>query len=151
MAGKPPMANASIAALPPKRDRVKRPVDGRPAAPLEKEVLAAVGELLNQHPAVLLAVRQNSGSLVYENGAHALVPVWFYKLVKKPGDITITDYWGFLRSGKPFAFECKRQDWKRDESSKRERAQAAFLEMIECIGGISRFVTDARQVEEALR
>lgn len=42
MAGKPRMENHLLAQLPPKRDRVKRPVDGKPASPSEYQEQGAV-------------------------------------------------------------------------------------------------------------
>lgn len=132
--------------LPPKR--IRNPTTVANSTPLEKDVLAAVGDLLSRHPRVLLAVRQNSGAMPYDRDGRA-VPVWFYKLVRVPKSMTLVDYWGFLTDGKPFGFECKRPSWSgvKDE---REKRQQACLEMIECIGGISRFVTDVSQVAGAL-
>lgn len=122
--------------LPPKRTR---------AAPdpedTEAPVLAAVSELLRFHPQVLIAVRQNSGGAQTEGG----VPIFFYRLVKSPPALTITDLWGFLRDGRPFAFEAKRPSWKSPRTD-RELKQQAFIHMIESIGGIGGFV---RSVDEA--
>lgn len=138
MAGKPPMEK--LYALPPKRAYKKRSVESET---LEKDVLAAVSELLASHLGVLLAVRQNSGAMQYEaNGRTA--PVWFYRLVKRK-DVTITDFWGFLRDGRPFAIEAKRPSW-RGVSDDRERKQEAFIHLVEAIGGVGGF---ARSVDEA--
>jgi hypothetical protein len=56
--------------------------------------------------------------------------------------MTITDFWGFLRDGRPFAIEAKRPSWKgpRDE---REFKQANFLAVIRNIGGVSGFAMSA--------
>lgn len=130
--------------LPPKRERVKRPVDGKPAVPLEADVVRAVGELLAVHPRVLFAVRQNSGAASYETASGRFAPVWFYHvLTGQP--VTITDFWGLLRDGRPFAIEAKREGWK-EPSTDRERKQWAFLALVQNCGGCSGF---ARTVEEA--
>lgn len=115
---------------------------------VEAPVLKAVGELLAVHPRVLFAVRQNTGAMHYERDGRP-VPIWFYRIVRKPEDMTIVDFWGLLRDGKPFAFECKKPSWTKPTKD-HELKQAAFLRMIECIGGVSRFVTDVRQADEAL-
>lgn len=137
MAGVEPQGQSPI---PPKRERAKPD-----PANTEGPVLAAVGDLLAAHPLVLLAVRQNSGAMAYEKEGRS-IPVWFYKLVRNR-EITLTDYWGFLRDGRPFAIECKRPGWKRP-SDDRERKQEAFIHMIESIGGVGAFV---RNADEALR
>lgn len=112
----------------------------------EASVIRAVSDLLAAHPSVLLAVRQNSGAMPYDRDGRP-VPVFFYKLLRTPEDMTIVDFWGFLRDGKPFAIECKRPSWKGPSASNdREMKQSAFIRMIECIGGKGGF---ARSVEEA--
>ena len=143
-----PDAQATLAkltvTLPPKRERVKRPVDGKPAVPLEADVVRAIGELLAVHPKVLIAIRQNSGAASYEAASGKWAPVWFYHvLTSQP--VTITDFWGLLRDGRPFAIEAKREGWK-EPSTDRERRQWAFLSIVRNCGGISGFV---RNVEEA--
>jgi hypothetical protein len=141
--------------LPPKPERLlelERRSATRRAAPdpadSEAPVLAAVGELLAAHPKVLFAARQNTGAMHVEgaNGRH--YPIWFYKLIRRPGasDLTITDYWGFLRDGRPFAIECKRPSWKVPRET-RELNQQAFIHMVEGIGGIGGF---ARSADEAM-
>ena len=111
----------------------------------EKHVQREVGELLAKHPSVLLAVRQNSGGMRYEDTQRQEHVMWFYKFWRCPEKMTIVDYWGFFRDGKPYAIECKRRDWKWSDDP-REIKQRAFLQMIEAIGGRSGF---ARGVEEA--
>lgn len=106
----------------------------------EAPVLAAVGELLHYHPQVLLAVRQNSGAAFTPDGA----PIWFFKIVRSPPEITITDFWGFLRDGRPFALEAKRPSF-RAPRTERELKQQAFIHMIESIGGIGGFVRSAEE------
>lgn len=134
-----------LPALPKKR----APREQQPSADLEGPVLAAVGELLAAHPAVLLAVRQNSGAMPYQHSSGRSVPVWFYKIVRKPEKVRIVDYWGFLISGKPFAFECKKPSWK-EPSGDRELEQSAYIDLIKLAGGIGAFITDAEQVNALL-
>lgn len=125
----------------PKRERrAPNPEDS------EGPVLRAVGELLAVHPQVLLAVRQNSGAMPYERDGKQ-IPVWFYKILREPENITLSDYWGFLVDARPFALECKRPSW-RGPSSEREVKQLAFIQMFKRLGGIGGFV---RSVAEAQR
>ena len=115
---------------------------------LEGPVIKAVGELLGVHPLILFAVRQNSGALPYHREGRA-VPVWFYKLARRPEPMTIVDYWGFLKDGRPLALECKRPDWKKPRTEHEDRQQA-FLRMIEAIGGIGGFVRSADEANALL-
>src|SRR5882672_6212175 len=48
--------------IPPKRDRVRRPVDGKPAAPLEREILADILQVLRADPRIGFVWRQTSGT-----------------------------------------------------------------------------------------
>lgn len=106
----------------------------------EAPVLAAVGELLHYHPQVLLAIRQNSGAAMAPNGA----PIWFFKTVRSPPEFTLTDYWGFLRDGRPFAIECKRPSFK-SPRTERELKQQSHIHLIESIGGVGGFVRSAEE------
>lgn len=126
--------------------RAPRKPSGESNGKLEKDVQRAVNELLARHPKVLFAVRQNSGSMEYETRNGGMVPVWFYKLLRGPCDLTITDIWGFLTNGKPFAIECKRENWK-GSGTLRENKQAAFIGMIIGIGGVGGFVTSADEAQ----
>lgn len=141
MSGKPRRENKILAELGPKRTR-------KDADPADSEgpVKHAVGDLLAAHPQVLLAVRQNSGAMQVQGADGRPIPIWFYKIVRKPQDMTFPDYWGFLTSGKPFALECKRPSWKKP-STDRELKQRAFIEMICALGGVGGFV---RSADEAL-
>lgn len=115
---------------------------------IEAPVLKAVGELLAVHPKILLAVRQNSGALPYERAGRA-VPVWFYKFARRPEPMTLVDYCGFLKDGRPFAIECKRPGWKRP-TTERENRQQAYMQMIAAIRGISGFVRSADEANALL-
>ena len=130
--------------LPPKR------AHKRTGEPIEADVLRAVGELLAVHPQVLLAIRQNSGSLPYQDSTGRLIPIWFFKIVKAPRKIRLSDYWGLLcgdRAGinRFFAIECKRPKWK-GPTDARELEQELFLQAVRECGGKAGF---ARSVDEA--
>ena len=125
----------------PKRAYTKREDDDKEAL-----VIEAVSELLSAMPEVMWAVRQNSG-------VAGETFVRFYRILKAPSsvhDVTITDFWGFLRDGKPFALECKRPSWKW-ANTEREQKQQRFLDVIGRLGGPSAFVTSAAQAEAILR
>ncbi len=115
------------------------------AVPLEATVIDAVGDVLRAHPLILFAVRQNSGALPYMSAAGKLVPVWFYKWVKRPEKMRLTDYWFATIDARLGAIECKRENWK-GPTDDREREQAKFLEIVRAAGGIGGF---ARSAEEA--
>ena len=125
--------------LPPKR------AHKRTGEPVEADVLRAVGELLAVHPQVLLAIRQNSGSLPYQDSTGRLIPIWFFKIVKAPHKIRLSDYWGLLKDGRMWAIECKRPTWKGLKDG-RELEQDFFLSLIRHAGGRAGF---ARSVDEA--
>lgn len=116
---------------------------------LEKHVISAVGELLSLHPKVLLAVRQNTGSLPYDREGKP-VPIWFYKLLRTPEEMTVTDFWGLLRDGRPLALEAKRPSWKWSGDD-RELKQRAFIQMVEAIGGVGGFVRSAEEAQAILQ
>ena len=113
---------------------------------LEGPVLAAIRDLLSVHPKVLIAFRQNSGGASYQHSSGDYKPIMFYEcLTSQRKQITITDTWGFLKDGRPFAIEAKRPDWKEPKDD-REFRQALFISLIQNIGGVGGF---ARSVEEA--
>lgn len=116
---------------------------------LEKHVLSEVGDYLTVHPSVLLLIRQNSGSMPYQTASGRMAPVWFYKILKSHEKVTIVDLWGFLKDGRPFAFECKRRDWK-GVHEPRELKQQAYMQMIECIGGVTGFVRGLDEIQSLL-
>lgn len=124
--GKPP---AFQRALPPKREKITRPVDGKPALPLEKEVLADVLKALRDDPRVALAERAQSG--VFQDGDR-------YIRVGTPGKLDITI---MLVGGRYGEIEVKRPGGKPDER------QALRISTIRANGGISGYATSA---EEAL-
>lgn len=133
--------------IPPLRKRAAAGSDGRV---LEKEVIRAVSELLATHGSVRFAVRQNGGAMLDGEGRPS---IWFYKIVRSRSvdRLTISDFWGFLVDGTPFAIEAKRPGWKRNENDIHENKQAQFLLMIRSCGGRAGFadgVEDARAIIE---
>ena len=132
-------------AVKPKREIVNH----TDASELEASVISEVSSLLAKHPAVLFAVRQNSGAAFLTGRDGKDMPVWFYKCITSPEKMRISDFWGILRDGRMFAFECKRRNWTKP-SDQREFEQWAFLTMVSNSGGIGRFVTCAEDVLEAL-
>lgn len=117
--------------LAPKRDRIRRPVDGRPVERLEKHVLADVLQALRQDPRVALVERSQSG--LFQDGNR-------YIRVGTPGklDITIMLAGGSARYGE---IEVKRPGQRPDER------QANRIAYIVKHGGIAGYATSA---EEAL-
>ena len=142
-----------IASLGPKRERKPKPealdIDAihRKQDDTEAPVLRAIGTMLAVHPLVLIAIRQNSGAMHYQGSNGRAIPVWFYKFARKPVDeLRVTDFWGFLRDGRPFAIDAKKPSWNGRCTTDSEKGQQAFIHMIEAIGGIGGF---ARNVDEA--
>lgn len=119
----------------------------KPPTPADKSQLEAavqreVFSVLAKHPAVLFAVRQNSGMAMSGDS-----PIWFYRWARRNGlDMTLTDFWGLLSDGRMFCMECKRRDWKR-VSGAREIQQQAFIDVVKSAGGVGGFVTSG---EDAL-
>lgn len=133
-------------AVKPKREIVNH----TDATELEASVISEVSSLLAKHPSVLFAVRQNSGAAFLKGRDGKEMPVWFYKCITSPEKMRISDFWGILRDGRIFGFECKRRNWNKPTDT-REFEQWAFLTMIANSGGIGRFVTCAEDVLEALK
>lgn len=107
------------AAIPPKRNLVKRPVDGKPAVPYEKEVLKDCLEALRKDPRVVILERSQSG--VFLDGDR-------YIRVGTPGKLDITF---MLVGGRYGEIECKRPGLKPDER------QQQRIEAIRSGGGIA--------------
>lgn len=113
----------------PKRHQVRRPVDGKPAAPLEKEVLADALQALRNDERVWTVDRQQSG--VFQDGDR-----WI-----RVGRKGVLDIKGMLKGGLYFEIEAKRPGEKPDEN------QLKRIDHIRKGGGISGYFTSA---EEAL-
>lgn len=116
MAGIAPKCQAAI---PEKRARIRRPVDGKPAVPLERDVLRAVLAALRLDPRVARVERSQSG--VFKEGER-------YVRVGERGKLDIT---GMLKGGRYFEIECKRPGAKPDPR------QAERIQQIKAQGGIS--------------
>jgi hypothetical protein len=118
---------------------------------LESAVLKEVSDALSKHPSVIFCVRQNGG-MVESNGT----PVFFYRWVRRPQPMVLTDFWGFVRGyGRvgtvPLAIECKRRGWRmRDNMTAREAEQYAFICFVRSMGGIGGFVTSAQEALDLL-
>jgi hypothetical protein len=108
-----------VKTIPPKRDRVRRPVDGKPAMPLEKEVLADVLQALRNDPRIWIVDRNQSG--VFQDGDR-------YIRVGAKGHLDIK---GMLKGGRYMEIECKRPGQRPDDR------QAERIERVKKGGGIS--------------
>lgn len=105
--------------LPPKRDRVKRPVDGKPAAPLEREILADVLSALKRDPRVGFVWRQSSGT--FQEGDRFI----------STGPKGMPDVLGILNGGRFFGIEVKRPGREPDPR------QAERIAHFKAIGAVS--------------
>jgi hypothetical protein len=116
------------ASIAPKRAaRIRRPVDGKPALPLEKHVLAEVLQALRRDLRVALIDRRQSGAFMEGDR-------WI--TVGTPGTLDIS---GMLVGGRYFEIECKRPGQKPDER------QALRIARIVKGGGISGYATSAEE------
>lgn len=129
MFGKPEVAEKLSTALPPKRDRVRRPVDGKPVIPFERDVLAAALQALRHDPRVALVDRRQSG--VFQEGERFI----------RVGTRGVLDISGMLKGGRYFEIEAKRPGEKPDER------QAMRIATVQASGGVSGYFTSA---DEAL-
>ena len=124
---------ASVAAPKP-----RKPATASDPHELEASVQREVFSVLAKHPAVLFAVRQNSGAAMSGN-----VPIWFYRWARRNGvEMTLTDFWGMLRDGRMFCMECKKRSWKKVTGT-RELQQSNFIDVVRSAGGVGGFVTCA--------
>lgn len=112
-----------------KQARIKRPQDGKPAMPLEKEVLADALEALRNDPRVWFADRRQSG--VFQDGDRYI----------RVGTRGVLDVSGMLHGGRYFEIEAKRPGEKPDENQERRIAN------IRAGGGVSGYFTSS---DEAL-
>ena len=139
MAGKPvPEEFAEKPAAPVATPKPRKQPTASDPHQLEASAQREVFSVLAKHPAVLFAVRQNSGAAM-----SADTPIWFYRWARRNGvEMTLTDFWGMLRDGRMFAMECKRRDWRK-VSGAREIQQQAFIDVVKSAGGVGGFVTCA--------
>lgn len=115
---------------------------------LEASVIADISKLLAHHPKVLFACRSNSGAAYMTGRDGKDMPVTFNRIIRSPVQMRISDFWGILSDGRPFAIECKRRNWTKP-TDQREHEQAAFLQMVRDAGGIGVFATCAEDVVNA--
>lgn len=126
------------AAIPPKRNRVLRPVDGKPAQPLERDIQKACLMLLRVHPKVELVWRQNSGTFTEQNQDGSMRYISAHSM---PG---LPDICGFLKGGRALFVEVKRP------GQQPTRLQQIFLDRAKAAGALAAVVTDAAQLVEIL-
>lgn len=147
LAGVAPRAQERLESLPAKRVITNHSDESE----LESAVLREVGQLLAVHPAIVFAVRQNGGMVQTGNGT----PVWFYRVVRAPQPMVLTDYWGFVKTDsgtRPLILECKRRGWKLSEHnpSAREMEQYALICLARSMGGRGGFVTSAAEAQKLI-
>lgn len=130
-----PRAQVPIA---PKRAYVRRPVDGRPVEPLEKDIQKAIIEALELRHDVVFVGRFNRGQAVATNGYGKVRYTPFNSV---PG---FPDIHGLLVGGRAFYIECKRPP---PNYEKPKPDQQQFLDAAR-IGGACAGV--ATSVEEAM-
>ena len=112
----------------------------------ESKVMSEVGQAIALSSNVLIAWRQNSGSIRDERG----VPIWFWKWIKCMDEMTLSVYVCVMRSGYLAAIECKWRGWHYT-GTPREKEQDAFIQAIRSTGGRGGFVTCAEQAIEILK
>lgn len=120
ISGKPEVAASLMTKLPPKRHYVRRPVDGKPAAPYERDVLAQIIKALRYDPRVARVERNQSG--VFKEGHR-------YIRVGTKGKLDLTVY---LKTGRYAEIEVKR-----DAKHKPEPHQLARIAEIKAQGGLA--------------
>ena len=128
----------------------RKPVVHSDPDELEGAVMKEVASVLKTHPHIVFALRVNSGAAWMPSKGGKDAPVAFYRIVRQPHgkNATIVDFTGWYADGvivRPFAFECKRRDWK-FTGTKREVKQSCYLKMIDAFGGIASFITSGQQV-----
>jgi hypothetical protein len=137
--GKPPMIDEHVK---PQRE-IK---NHSPKDELEASVIADISKLLANHPRILFACRSNSGAAYMTGRDGKEMPVTFNRIIRSPVQMRMSDFWGILSDGRPFAIECKRRNWTKP-TDQREHEQAAFLQMVRDAGGIGIFATCAEDVK----
>lgn len=118
------MADKLCAPIPRQRE-IRRPVDGKPAIPLEKDVLAAVLQVLRLDPRVGFVWRQTSGT--FQDGDRYI----------QAGPKGMPDVLGVLKGGRMFAIEVKRPGGKPDPR------QQGRIDHFNAIGAVSGYCWSA--------
>jgi hypothetical protein len=127
------------AAIPPKRNRVVRPVDHKPAFPLERNIQKACLQLLHQHPKVAFAYRINSGTFTEQNrdGSQRYISAHTMR--------GMSDVCAVLRGGRACFFEIKRPGQRANP------LQQAFIDRANAAGAIAAVVTDPQEIVDLLK
>ena len=131
--------NEQSAAIAPKRDRVRRPVDGKPVQPMERDIQKACLQLLRSHPKVACVWRQNSGTFTEQNRDGSQRYISAHTM---PG---LPDIVGFLRGGIAIFFEVKRP------GGKATPMQQSFIDRATTAGAIAAVITDPQQLIDILK
>jgi len=125
-------------ALAPKRERIRRPVDNRPVAPLEKDIQRAILQAIELRRDVVFVGRFNRGQAVAGNADGSTRYTPFNSV---PG---FPDIHGLLVGGKAFYLEVKRPP---PHYRKPDTSQQQFLDDARNAGAYAGVVTS---VEEAM-
>ena len=123
--------------VPPKRDRVRRPVDGRPAAPLEKDIQRAILDAIALRRDVIFVGRFNRGQAVATDSYGNTRYTPFNSVRGFP------DIHGLLVGGRAFYLEVKRPGAARPSPD-----QLEFIDKVRRGGGIAGI---AFSVDDALK
>lgn len=118
----------------------------------EAPVLKAIGQLIANHPRVLLGVRQNNGAMFRDGEGGKQIPIWFYRIIRAKVDMVLTDYWGIVQIPGaafrfvPFMIEVKKPSWTKP-SGEREHKQLEAILMVKYAGGLGGFATSVEQAQ----
>jgi hypothetical protein len=145
MMGKPMADEFNAPDRKPKRE-VINPSD---PSQLEAAVMREVAAVIQAHPSVALAWRQNSGSAYMLGAGGKSVPVSFWKPVRGMQGKTLLDFMGMLTNGTLFGIECKRRNWTKPSGS-REGEQLEMILRIKYAGGRAGFAVSGEQATEIL-
>jgi len=119
------------------------------AEELEGAVMKETRSVLQDHPQIIVAIRQNTGAAWLPGKNFKDVPVWFYRVEKSPVEMTLVDWWGIATWGL-FCIECKRRDWKYTGKDAREVKQHNFILLCKKYGYRAGFATSGQQVHDIL-
>ena len=126
------------ASIAPKRERIRRPVDGKPHQPSEASVLKAVLQYLNLHPRVHRVWRQQAGALQLQ-GSYGQRDQYV-----RLGPTGISDIIGVLKGGTMLCVECK------SPTGKLLAHQEAFLADMRAAGAVAFVARSVTDCEAAL-
>lgn len=123
----------------PQARAVRRPVDGKPAMPMERDIQKACLQFLRIHPKVACVWRQNSGTFTEQNRDGSQRYITAHTM---PG---LPDIVGFLRGGRALFCEIKRP------GGKATPMQQAFIDRANAAGALAAVITSTEEIEELLR